>query len=56
MTKLHLSWLKLKNNFPTILITVFLFSVGLALYANLGRDDNFDWDEGFFGENGRQVV
>jgi 4-amino-4-deoxy-L-arabinose transferase-like glycosyltransferase len=41
---------------PKILIGIFLASISYLLYSNLGRDALFDWDEGIYGELGRQVV
>ncbi len=56
MKLLHKLWPKLKSNFPDILFFVFLLAIGSMLYINLGRDYLFDWDEGIYGELGRQVV
>lgn len=50
------SWLQLKNKFPSILLGVFLLALYWVLMTNLGRDYLFDWDEGIYGELGRQVV
>ena len=56
MKKSWLSWLKRKNNFPNLLVVIFLVSIGYLLYANLGRDALFDWDEGIYAELGRQLL
>jgi len=49
-------WLKLKNNYSQIVLGLFLSTVLALLYTNLGRDALFDWDEGIYGELGRQIV
>ena len=41
---------------PKFIIWLFLACVNYLLYSNLGRDALFDWDEGIYGELGRQVV
>ena len=38
------------------IIWIFLAVISFLLYANLGRDGLFDWDEGIYAELGRQVV
>jgi len=56
MKSLHKLWPRLKNNFPNLLVFLFLFAVGATLYTNLGRDYLFDWDEGIYAELGRQLL
>jgi len=56
MKKLRLLWSKIKNNLPTLLVTAFLITIYLVLMTNLGRDYLFDWDEGIYGELGRQLT
>lgn len=56
MTKSLNSSLKQKNNFPKIIFGLFLISISYLLYSNLGRDALFDWDEGIYGELGRQLL
>jgi 4-amino-4-deoxy-L-arabinose transferase-like glycosyltransferase len=47
---------KLNHNFSKYFIWIFLLAIGYILYANLGRDALFDWDEGIYGELGRQIL
>ena len=49
-------WPKLKNNLPHIILGVFLVSICYLLYSGLGRDYLFDWDEGIYGELGRELL
>lgn len=56
MTKYSPLWLKLKNNFPQLLIATFLLIYYFVISRNLGRDGLFDWDEGIYAELGRQVI
>lgn len=56
MTKSKPSWLKLNIDYPAIFFGLFLIAIGFFLYSNLGRDGLFDWDEGIYGELGRQIV
>ncbi len=52
---LHLAK-KFLTNPSSWLIFAFLLALYYILMINLGRDALFDWDEGIYGELGRQVV
>lgn len=52
MTK-SLPWLR---NWPNKLIYLFLITICCLLYTHLGRDPLFDWDEGIYGELGRELL
>lgn len=47
---------KILANHRSWLIFAFLLTFYYVLMLNLGRDALFDWDEGIYGELGRQVV
>ena len=56
MKSLRKLWPKLKNNFPSLILVLFLLAIGCLLYTNLGRDYLFDWDEGIYAELGRELL
>ncbi|MFH1244576.1 MAG: glycosyltransferase family 39 protein [bacterium] len=56
MKLLRALWPKVKHKYSQQLIWVFLVAIGYILYANLGRDALFDWDEGIYAELGRQLL
>lgn len=56
MKRLLLFLQKLLSQPSRWLIVVFLLAIYSILMINLGRDALFDWDEGIYGELGRQMT
>lgn len=56
MTKSSPLWQKLKSNWHYWFFAIFLVALAAILYTHLGRDYLFDWDEGIYGELGRELL